>query len=153
MRTVRLVFLLLILLSSTACSLFGKGGRGSGDSDLDGNIPGASAGDILKDVNFAFDSSALAADAQGVLRANAQYLSENSGVSVIIEGHCDERGTNEYNMALGERRARAVYDFLRTLGISGDRMSTISYGEEIPLDPRSTEDAWAKNRRAHFSIR
>ena len=71
----------------------------------------------------------------------------------MIEGHCDERGTAEYNIALGERRARSAMDFLVDLGISASRLSTVSYGEERPLDPRHNEAAWAKNRRAHFVIR
>ena len=77
---------------------------------------------------------------------------QNEGIKVEVEGHCDERGTNEYNMALGERRATAAADYLRSLGVSGDRMRTVSYGEELPLDPRHNEEAWAKNRRVHFSV-
>ena len=72
---------------------------------------------------------------------------------MIIEGHCDERGTSEYNMALGERRASAASKYLKNLGIAGNRLSTISYGEERPHDPGHTEDAWAKNRRAHFVLK
>jgi peptidoglycan-associated lipoprotein len=118
----------------------------------EGNIPIATPGEELKDAHFSFDSAALSAGAQATLRENAQWLNDNPDVKVVIEGHCDERGTAEYNMALGERRAKAVYDFVRSLGVARERMKTISYGEEMPLDPRSTEDAWAKNRRGHFSI-
>jgi peptidoglycan-associated lipoprotein len=72
---------------------------------------------------------------------------------VLIEGHCDERGTVEYNLALGEKRAQAVKEYLVTYGVEGERLDTVSYGEERPLDPRSTEEAWAKNRRAHMKER
>jgi len=76
----------------------------------------------------------------------------HTGVSVIIEGHCDERGTSEYNMALGDRRARRAKTYLVDMGIVAERLATISYGEEKPLDPRNNEEAWAKNRRGHFDI-
>ena len=79
-------------------------------------------------------------------------MNQNSSVRSQIEGHCDERGTNEYNLALGERRANAAKQYLTTAGISAGRLSTISYGEERPLDPGHTEAAWARNRRAHFVI-
>jgi peptidoglycan-associated lipoprotein len=71
---------------------------------------------------------------------------------VQVEGHCDERGTNEYNMVLGMNRAKAAMNYLRSMGVEGDRMSTVSYGEELPLDPAHDEGAWAKNRRAHFNL-
>ncbi|MCB0358406.1 MAG: peptidoglycan-associated lipoprotein Pal [Bdellovibrionales bacterium] len=139
-----------------ACSKSGSGGTGMGSADDgmgEGNIPLAQPGQELADVNFAFDSSELNGGAQSTLRDNGQWLMDNPGKRVVIEGHCDERGTNEYNMALGERRARSVYQFLRSLGVQSEQLSTISYGEELPLDPRSNEAAWAKNRRAHFAIR
>ncbi len=107
---------------------------------------------IDEDVYFDFDQSMIRPDAQEVLRKKAEFLRENSMVSVVIEGHCDERGTAEYNLALGERRALAAKAFLMDLGISSSRMSTISYGEERPIDPRSNEEAWARNRRAHFVL-
>ena len=80
------------------------------------------------------------------------FLNQNSSVRSQIEGHCDERGTNEYNLALGERRANAAKQYLTTAGVSAGRLSTISYGEERPLDPGRNEAAWARNRRAHFVI-
>jgi peptidoglycan-associated lipoprotein len=107
----------------------------------------------IEDVYFEFDSSLLTPEGQRLLQKKAQYLRDTPGIKVVIEGHCDERGTNEYNLALGDRRAEAVKAYLRDLGISSARLTTVSYGEERPLDPRSTEDAWAKNRRAHFVIR
>lgn len=103
-------------------------------------------------VYFAFDSAVLEPAAQSVLRRKADWLSANGGVTVTIEGHCDERGTNEYNLALGERRAQSAKTFLVDLGISSIRLSTISYGEERPLDMGHSEEAWAKNRRAQFII-
>lgn len=107
---------------------------------------------IDEDIYFDFDQSMIRPDAQEVLRKKAEFLRENSVVSVVIEGHCDERGTSEYNLALGERRALAAKAFLMDLGISSSRLSTISYGEERPVDPRSNEEGWARNRRAHFVL-
>ena len=106
-----------------------------------------------EDVFFEFDSASLTAEAQEILRAKAEWLRDNPGVRVLIEGHCDERGTNEYNLALGDRRAFSSKAFLTDLGIDGARLSTISYGEERPIASGSSEDAWAKNRRAHFVIK
>jgi peptidoglycan-associated lipoprotein len=105
-----------------------------------------------EDIYFEFDSSALLSPAQDTLKRKAQYLRDNPDLRVVIEGNCDERGTNEYNLALGDRRANSAKAFLVDLGIDASRLSTISYGEERPVDPRHTEEAWAKNRRDHFSI-
>jgi peptidoglycan-associated lipoprotein len=104
------------------------------------------------DIYFEYDSSALTPESQDNLRDNAKWLEENPDASVIIEGHCDERGSNEYNMALGDRRAKSVKTFLVDLGTAAQRITTISYGEEKPVDPGHDETAWAKNRRAHFVI-
>lgn len=107
---------------------------------------------LLKDVHFDFDKYDIRpADAE-ILKENAAFLKKNPAVKIQIEGHCDERGTVEYNLALGERRANSTKKYLTNLGISLDEISTISYGEERPLDPGHTEEAWAKNRRAHFVI-
>lgn len=103
-----------------------------------------------EDIYFQYDSAALTPEAQEILRQKAAWLQENPTARVTIEGHCDERGTNEYNLALGEARAQSTKNYLADLGVSASRIGTISYGEERPLDPRSTEEAWAKNRRAHF---
>jgi peptidoglycan-associated lipoprotein len=105
-----------------------------------------------EDIYFSFDQSSLSAEAQQKLRAKAQWLRSRPGLTVVIEGHCDERGTTEYNLALGDRRAESAKSFLVNLGISGSRMTTVSYGEEKPADPGHTEAAWARNRRAHFVI-
>ena len=105
------------------------------------------------DVQFEFDSAKLSMEAQDILRRKAEWLKENPRAKIIIEGHCDERGTNEYNLALGDRRAFSSKSFLVDLGIAASRLTTVSYGEERPIDSRADEDAWAKNRRAHFVIK
>ena len=103
----------------------------------------------LTRINFDFDSYVLTAKARRTLAQNAEVL-KALGIKVRIEGHCDERGSDEYNLALGERRAQAAMNYLATLGVSSSSMSTISYGEEKALDPGHDEAAWAKNRRAEF---
>ncbi|MBW2619641.1 MAG: peptidoglycan-associated lipoprotein Pal [Deltaproteobacteria bacterium] len=108
---------------------------------------------LNKMVHFDFDKYNIRPDAAGVLKNKAAWLKENPDVSISIEGHCDERGTAQYNLALGERRATASKNFLVRLGVSASRMETISYGEERPLDPGNNEAAWAKNRRAQFVIK
>ena len=143
--TVKLALLVSIALVATGCTSRTK-------KVGDENIDMAAAGDILKDVNYAFDSYALDATSKGILNNSAEWLKANAGKNVQVEGHCDERGTNEYNMALGAKRAQAAYNYLKSVGVDGSRMSTISYGEELPLDPRHNEEAFAKNRRAHFKI-
>ncbi len=105
---------------------------------------------ILKDVHFAYDSYELDGNARDVLAANAEWLKENSRARTEIEGHCDERGTVEYNLALGAKRAKAVKDYLVSLGVASERLSTISYGEELPLCRDAGEQCYARNRRVHF---
>jgi len=107
---------------------------------------------LLKDIYFDFDKYAIRPGDAEILKAIAAVLKKYPSVKIQIEGHCDERGTNEYNLALGERRANSTKDYFLSLGISKDRLSAISYGEERPLDPGHNEEAWAKNRRAHFII-
>ncbi|MCD6453950.1 MAG: peptidoglycan-associated lipoprotein Pal [Candidatus Aminicenantes bacterium] len=106
----------------------------------------------LHRIHFDFDKYNIREDQKPVLIRNAQWLKEHPTVKVLIEGHCDERGTEEYNLALGEKRAKAVRDFLISMGISPDRIKIVSYGKSRPLDPRHNEEAWAKNRRAEFVI-
>jgi peptidoglycan-associated lipoprotein len=103
-------------------------------------------------IYFDFDRSSIRDEARAVLEKTGSYLKENSGIHIRIEGNCDERGTNEYNLALGERRANSAKLFLVSLGISPDRIRIISYGEERPLAPGSSEEAWAKNRRDDFVV-
>jgi peptidoglycan-associated lipoprotein len=105
-----------------------------------------------EDVRFDFDKSGLLPEAKRIIRDKAKWMMAHPNASVIIEGHCDERGTNEYNMALGDRRAGSAKSFLVNIGIASQRLTTISYGEEKSLDPASNNEAWAKNRRAHFVL-
>lgn len=107
---------------------------------------------LLKDVHFDFDKYDIRPEEGQVLKENAALLMKSSAVKIQIEGHCDERGTAEYNLALGERRANSTKNYLVSLGVPPGRLSTISYGKEVPLDPGHNEEAWAKNRRAHFVI-
>ena len=113
--------------------------------DLNRNSP-------LKPVFFALDSADIDPSAKSVLDADAAVLKQNGSWVVTVEGHCDERGTAEYNLALGDRRASAAVAYLRSLGIPADRLKTVSYGKEFPFDPGHDESAFAKNRRAHFVI-
>ena len=106
----------------------------------------------LKPVYFAYDSDEVDEDGKKILAANAEVLKKYSSWVITIEGHCDERGTAEYNLALGDRRALAARNFLVALGIPADRLRTVSYGKEFPFDPASNEAAWEKNRRAHFML-
>lgn len=103
-------------------------------------------------IHFAFDSYDLTEEAQQVLSLKATIMRKYDDVDVVIEGHCDERGTEEYNLALGERRARAAYQHLVILGVEPARMSIVSFGEERPVDPAHNETAWEKNRRAEFVV-
>ena len=105
----------------------------------------------LQDINFDFDRYDLRPDAREILKKHAAWLKANPQVKVAVEGHADERGTNEYNLALGAKRADSVKRFLVDLGVSANRLGTVSYGEELPLCKEQNEICWAKNRRAHFA--
>jgi peptidoglycan-associated lipoprotein len=107
---------------------------------------------LLKDINFEFDKYDLTEEARKILTEDAKVLSAHPTLVIQIEGHCDERGSIEYNLALGERRAASAKLYLIKLGVQDNRLSTISYGKEMPLDPGHNEAAWAKNRRCHFVI-
>ena len=106
----------------------------------------------FQDIHFEFDEYRILERDVPTLERIAAWLNENPEATVLIEGHCDERGTDEYNMALGEQRALAARRYLVSLGIDSDRLHTISYGEERPIALGSNEEAWAKNRRAHFAV-
>jgi len=108
---------------------------------------------INQNIHFEYDSAKLSSMAKMLIREKAAWLKANTGVSVIIEGHCDERGTTVYNLALGERRAGAVKNYLVDLGVSDARLQMVSFGEEKPLDPAKTEAAYRKNRRAQFVLK
>ena len=170
--TFALVGLMVVVMASTGCKRGNKSeidtgltpvtegsGLGSSFEPTDGgglpDIDMANAmfesADGVQTVYFDYDSYALRTEALELLRQNAEKLKQIPGVIVQIEGHCDERGTQEYNLALGERRALAVREHLIRLGVSGDRMVTISYGEEDPANPGHTESAWAMNRRSEFN--
>lgn len=116
------------------------------------SLMGATAKSPVSDINFDFDSSTIGPDAREILNANADFLSKNKVSAIVVEGHCDERGTAEYNMALGQRRAQETKKYLVNLGINESKINTISYGAERPLDTGNNEEAWAKNRRAHFVV-
>lgn len=104
----------------------------------------------FEDIYFAFDKSTIESEAREILKRLASLLDSNKNYSLVIEGHCDERGTVEYNLALGQRRADAAMKYLVDLGLDKESIKTITYGKERPLDPGHDEEAWAKNRRAHF---
>ena len=135
-------------------------GSSSSDSSVEGTISETAGSGIVKGsqedlivnvgdrVFFGYDSSDLDSDALELLQDQVAWLKQNSNVSVTIEGHCDERGTREYNLALGEKRAQAVKNYLIGLGISPDRVSTVSYGKERPVVVGSNDGAWAQNRRS-----
>ena len=125
---------------------------GSLEALQQGKTPATPASAPLKDVYFDFDRYDLRADARETLKGNADWLRANPATRIEIEGHCDERGTNEYNLALGARRAQSVKDYLVTLGISAERLSTISYGEELPVCRENTEQCWQQNRRARLVL-
>ena len=129
----------------------GLGGEGSLAQHQRGQL--GDTGGPLKDITFDYDAYDLREDARATLRDNASWLQENQNARVEVEGHCDERGTVEYNLALGAKRARAVKEYLAALGIADARMTTISYGEELPLCYEQSESCWQKNRRAHFVVR
>ena len=114
--------------------------------------PAVAAAFDLANIHFDFDKSSLRPEDRNILKGHAEWLMKNKDANIIVEGHCDERGTTEYNLALGERRATETKKYLVELGVPEGRIKTISYGEERPLDPGHTEAAWAKNRRAQFVL-
>lgn len=107
---------------------------------------------LLGDVYYAYDSSDLSAEARQRLADNARFFKDHPAFEALIEGHCDDRGTPEYNLALGERRASSARSYLASLGVDGSRLRTITYGEERPVCTESEEDCWSQNRRAHFLV-
>ena len=154
--------LLSVALALGGCSSKSKGDKDGGlsESELnaardsrfgEGNIPRAEGEGLFRDIFFGYDSAQVTPEARADIEYNAKVLQDQSSLRIVVEGHCDERGTAEYNMALGAQRARAVQQVLVSLGVPSNRLETISYGEEVPLDPGHDEMAWAKNRRVHFS--
>jgi len=171
------VFLIVITVSGcpkkqpTSESELGGPGSGSGLGGTgglqDGNLasrdpgkrtsgridnPGSDAGGPLNDIYFDYDSFDLSTEARNTLQSHAEWIRKNGDSKVEIEGHCDERGTVEYNLALGAKRAKAAREYLINLGVDANQLSTISYGEELPLCKETTETCWQQNRRAHFLL-
>jgi peptidoglycan-associated lipoprotein len=107
---------------------------------------------LLAEIHFEYDKADIREADRQVLSQNADVLKRFDFLRVTVEGHCDERGSVEYNLALGERRSRAAYDYLVSLGVAPDRLKSVSYGKEIPVCSESSEDCWARNRRAHFTV-
>jgi peptidoglycan-associated lipoprotein len=122
------------------------------DAIASGSLDDINRNSPLKPLFFEYDSSEITPQGRSVLDANATLLMKYSTWAITIEGHCDERGTAEYNLALGERRAVSARAYLVSLGLAADRLRTVSYGKEFPFDPGHDEAAYAKNRRAHFVI-
>lgn len=148
----------LLLVLGTSCTDDKKKAAEPVSASAAGSeTPAAPSGDSSSELKtapiyFGFDDYTLSPEAQSTLTAMAEGLKAHKSAVIQIEGHCDERGTVEYNLALGERRAQSVKNFLSQLGVEGARLSTISYGEEKPVVQGHTEDAWAKNRRAEFVV-
>lgn len=161
------IFALCVVVALSSCSkkdvtegepgFTTEGGGGAALGDGGGGTTGT-AGDAgtpasdMKTAFFPYDSYKLTNAARSAIKANADWLKANPSASVQVEGHCDERGTTEYNLALGERRANAAMEYLVKLGVEKSRLSTISYGEERPSVQGSDESAWSKNRRAEFVV-
>jgi peptidoglycan-associated lipoprotein len=134
----------------------GTGTDGSGDAGRPDRGDVERMAEIIASMNtifFDFDKYNLREDARRILDRNAEVLKTNSDVNIVIEGHCDERGTNEYNLALGENRAKAAREYLIRIGIDASRITTLSYGEERPADMGHDEEAWGQNRRGEFKGR
>jgi peptidoglycan-associated lipoprotein len=161
------VFKALVVLSVVAFIALGTAGCKKKDKDMDeGTVIGGEFGletplsldvygpdantEVYKNIHFDYDKSDIRPDAKPILENIAMDLKANPGKYLLVEGHCDERGTNEYNLALGERRALATREYLVTLGIAPEKIDTISYGEERPIELGHDESAWQYNRRAEF---
>ncbi len=162
---------LLVLLTFTSGCFSSSTGNGEGDGDSgiidedlelqngtgrfkDGNIPGAAekVSGLFQDIHFAYNASTVDPEYSEMLKESAKELSKDKTLKAEVEGHCDNRGTPEFNLALGEARARSAEKLLLSYGATRSQVSIISYGEEIPLDPSNNENAYAKNRRVHFAL-
>ena len=144
----KLLSLFCALVALSGCSTFGADGGLFSGADCESRLARDFVENTTDTVFFAFDSSSLSAEAQAALDTQVAWLKKHDDVNVIVQGHCDDRGTREYNLALGERRANAVKQYLVSQGIAADRISVISYGKERPAVLGSNEAAWAQNRRA-----
>jgi peptidoglycan-associated lipoprotein len=121
-------------------------------SQLPADVAAINARGYLKDAFFDYDKADLRDDARTALSTDAEWLKRYRSIQFLIEGHCDERGTSEYNLALGDRRANAAKEYLVSLGVDASRIKTVSYGKERPFCNESSEDCWQQNRRAHFLV-
>ncbi len=130
----------------------GIGGNTSSLKDLQNGTLGANSGGPLSDIHFGYNTYNIEPQDGAVLKANASWLQAHPQTRVQVEGHCDERGSEDYNLALGAKRAQSAKDYLVTLGVPESRISTISYGKELPLCTEHDEDCWAQNRRDHFVV-
>ena len=131
----------------------GLGANGSSSlNQFQNGTLGANGQGPLGDIHFDYNDYSVRAQDGQILKSNADWLSQHSAAHVQIEGHCDDRGSEEYNIALGAKRAQAAKDYLETLGVGADRMSTISYGKELPVCTEETDECWAQNRRDHFVV-
>jgi peptidoglycan-associated lipoprotein len=153
MKKLLIVFLSVLFVFSCSKKSTTEGKHSSSDLAKYG-AAGSDVGKAgpLRSVNFRFDKSSLTSRAKEILKKNAKWLKSNNKIKIQVEGHCDSRGTIEYNLSLGARRANTVKKYLSDLGVKTSQIITISYGEERPLDARENEIAWAKNRRANFVI-
>jgi peptidoglycan-associated lipoprotein len=147
-----------LVFALSGCATTKKAGEGDGTAvgagatlELNGDSDSNKAGD-LKTIHFPFDSNTLTEAEKTILKANAEFMKKNEKVRVQIEGHCDERGSIQYNLALGERRAKATKDYLAGLGIAASRVTVISYGKERPVEFGHDDTSWSKNRRANFLV-
>jgi peptidoglycan-associated lipoprotein len=147
--------------SGSEGQLNGANPNGMGSSGINGSNSlnqyaqsgqvGANGGP-LTDIHFGYNDYTIQSQDSSILRANADWLTQHPNTHVQVEGNCDDRGSEEYNIALGAKRAQSAKDYLTTLGVSGDRISTISYGKELPICTEQTDDCWAQNRRDHFAV-
>ena len=144
----KLLSLFCAIVCLSGCSMFGADGGLFSGADCESRLARDFVENTTDTVFFAFDSSSLSAEAQAALDTQVAWLKKHDDVNVIVQGHCDDRGTREYNLALGERRANAVKQYLVSQGIEESRISTISYGKERPAVLGNNEAAWAQNRRA-----
>jgi peptidoglycan-associated lipoprotein len=163
----RLALIVLFLsFGLSGCSKMFKSGAKPGDpnyiSDEDlelqqqqengGNVPTGAENGLFQDIHFDYDSASISSENMEILRKNAEFLVADPSLHAEVEGHCDRRGTSEYNMALGDRRAKEVSNALVSFGAQQSQLSTISYGEEVPVDPADNDAAYATNRRVHFAL-
>lgn len=145
--------LMLVVLAGLLVMPLAVGCKSKTKADAtDENYAALKAAFVGDNVYFDFDKYDIRPDGAAIIQAKAAFMTQYAGVKSEIQGHCDERGTEVYNMALGDRRAKSVYNYITSLGVDGSRLTTVSYGKERPLDPGHNEAAWSKNRRVQFVV-